>query len=107
MMRAGKLRHPITIEQPTDTQGSTYGQAGLTWTTFKRTRASIEPASGKEQIGADQVQAGVTHVVGMRFIPGVTTKMRIAFGTRVFSIISTLNIQERNRELKLMCMEEV
>ncbi len=106
-MRAGKLRHPITIEQPSDSRGATFGQAKLTWTVFKRTRASIDPLSGKEEIGTDQVQAGVTHAIEMRYLPGVTPRMRILFGSRVFSIVSVLDKMERNRELKLLCMEEL
>jgi SPP1 family predicted phage head-tail adaptor len=49
----------------------------------------------------------VSHRVTLRFIPGVTAKMRVNYGGRLLLIEAALNIEERNRELQLMCLEVV
>lgn len=106
-MRAGKLRHRLTIQEPTDTVGDTYGDATITWSDYATVWGSVTPLRGQEQYQADQVQAGVTHRVTMRYRVGITSKMRISHNGRVLSIMSVIDREDRNIELELMCMEEV
>lgn len=106
-MQAGKLRHRITIESPADTQGATFGEAKLTWSTFASVWAAVEPIGGKELLRADHVAGGLTHRVSLRYIAGVTAKMRINFNGRHLNIAAPpINKDERNIELELLCMEE-
>jgi SPP1 family predicted phage head-tail adaptor len=105
-MGAGALRHRITIERVTETQDS-FGGTVTTWPILATMWASVEPLSGREQLLAQQVQAEVTHRVRVRYVAGVTAKMRITFGDRHFEILSVINPEERNRELELMCKELV
>ncbi len=105
-MRAGLMRHRITIESPTETQGAD-GSMTLTWAPFATVWASVEPLLGREWFDAQREQAEVSHRVRMRFLPGVGHNMRIMWGSRVFEIESVLNAGERNRELVLMCRESV
>jgi SPP1 family predicted phage head-tail adaptor len=106
MMRSGPLRHRITIEAPVETQGSD-GSMTTTWETFLTAWASIEPLIGREYFAQQREQAAVSHKIRMRYRPGITHKMRVAWGTRVFEIESVLNVGERNREIVLMCGEAV
>ena len=103
-MNAGDLRHLITIETPTITQGD-YGEPTVVWSTFKTIRVSIEPLRGREFFDSEKFNSEVTHKIKMRYLGGLTSKMRIKFGTRYFNILSVININERNRELHLMCAE--
>ena len=49
----------------------------------------------------------MSHKIRMRYQAGITHKMRVAWGTRLFEIESVLNVGERNREIVLMCSETV
>ena len=103
-MRAGPLRCRVTIEATVETQGSD-GSVIHSWETFATAWASIEPLIGKEYFAQQREQATVSHKIRMRHIAGITHKMRIAWGTRLFEIESVLNVGERNREIVLMCSE--
>jgi SPP1 family predicted phage head-tail adaptor len=103
-VRIGKLRHLITIEQVAETQ-DTDGSAIETWSTFAAVQASIEPISGREYFAAQSTQADVTHRISLRYLDGVIPKMRVKYGSRLFDILSAINVNERNRELQLMCRE--
>jgi len=103
-MRAGPLRCRVTIEATVETQGSD-GSVIQAWETLATAWASIEPLIGKEYFAQQREQATVSHKIRMRHIAGITHKMRIAWGTRLFEIESVLNVGERNREIVLMCSE--
>jgi SPP1 family predicted phage head-tail adaptor len=103
-VNAGKLRHAVTVQSVTDGTG-TRGAPTKTAATFATTWASIEPLSGAELWRAQQVSAEVTHRVLLRHLSGVTPKMRIKYGSRTLEVVSVLNLEERDRELELLCRE--
>jgi SPP1 family predicted phage head-tail adaptor len=105
-VRAGKLRHRIAIEQVAETQDPD-GSVIETWSTFANAHASIEPISGREYFAAQTTQADVTHRICMRYLAGLIPKMRVKYGLRIFDILSVINVNERNRELQLMCKESI
>ena len=110
-MRAGPLRHKIIIDKPTYTQDS-FGEGAITYTSEIGTWASIAPLRGREYWSAQQVTAGVSHKVTMRYreLPastGIDQKCRVRFGSRIFQIKSIVNPDERDISLELMCEEEV
>jgi len=104
-MRAGKLRHRISIERAIETQDSSYNEAMLQWVLFAEVSASINPLSGRELIRAKQVELEVDTEVIIRYLDGLSPKMRIVYRDRVFEILSVINTEERNRELRLLCSE--
>lgn len=104
-MRAGKLRHLVTVDQRSATP-DTYGEPAQTWTPlYTNQPASIEPLSGRELINAQAVQSDVTHRVRMRYVSGIETKHRIVFGTRVLDIRAIRNVDERGIEWEMLCTE--
>ena len=103
-MRAGALKHRVTIESRTQTQSST-GMATDTWSTFAKVFAEIKTVSGNESINADQVQAEQTHIVKIRFCPNITTSMRVNYESRYFDINVIDNVMEHDRTLLLWCRE--
>jgi SPP1 family predicted phage head-tail adaptor len=105
-VKIGKLRHRITIEQVSETQ-DTDGSVIETWSVFVVAQASIEPISGREYFAAQSTQADVTHRIRLRYLSGVTPKMRVNYNSRIFDILSVINVGERNRELQLMCRESI
>lgn len=104
MINVGNFRNKITI-QSTAQAADAYGALVDTWGTFATWWASVEPLNGREYVEAGKVNAEVTTRIKGRYISGVLPAMRAMFGTRVFSIVSVININERNRELELMCRE--
>lgn len=108
VMRAGRLRHRITIQQPGTTQDS-YGEenAAGTWTTFATRWAAVEPLQGREYFAAQQHLARVTTRFILRKINGVTPKMRILFDGRIYDIDAVMDFDERGIEVQLMAVERV
>ena len=104
-MRAGKLRHRVTIQQTTETRESTMGGVIDTWGTFATRYASVSPLTGREYFTAQQHASEVTHEVRLRYLSGVTTKMRVLHDGRTFDIESIANTDERDRETVLLCKE--
>ena len=105
-MRAGKLRHKVTIQDYTESQDS-YGAVTKTWSDYATIWASIEPVRGREFWDSKQINAEITAKITIRYLSGITPKMRIKYGARIFEIISVINPEERNKELQLMVKESV
>ena len=109
-MRAGALRHLVTIESQANTRSAT-GEVIPTWSTLVERWAEVRPLTGKEPyVAALQLQGEQMHRVRMRYdaaLDAVTTKMRIKFGSRYFDIQYKFNLDERDRELHLVGEEIV
>jgi SPP1 family predicted phage head-tail adaptor len=107
-MRAGTLRHLVTLQTPASASD---GDGGFTdtWTTLATVWASIVPATARdlERVVAGTVQSSATHLVTIRYLAGVTTKTRVVFGSRLFSVTGMQNPEERNISLVLVCQEIV
>lgn len=104
-MRAGKLRHRISIQRVIETQESSYNEPTGQWVLFAEVSASIVPLSGRELIRAKQVELETDTEITIRYLDGLSPKMRIVYRDRVFEILSIINTEERNRELRLLCSE--
>lgn len=104
-MRAGELRRRVTIQQRAATQ-DTFGGQSTSWTDWQtNVPCAIQPLAGRELMAARAVNAETTHMIDMRYMPGLTAAMRILYGTRVFNIVSVVNVEERNREHQIMASE--
>ncbi len=103
-MNAGRLRHRIRIQTPTAARNG-YGEQIITWTTLATVWAAVEPLRGRELYDAEQVQAEISHRVRIRPYPGVTPQMRVLFDSRVLMIETVINVEERGRDMQLMCRE--
>lgn len=105
-MNIGNLRHRVTIEKPvkkTDPYGDPYDD----WSDHATVWAAIEPLTGREYWGAQQVNSEVTGKIRIRYLPGVDPTMRVKFGTRIFEILAIMNPNERNEETILMVKEKL
>lgn len=108
-MRAGRLgRHRVDIEQPVEGTADAAGEIPITWSVYASSvPVEILPQGGREFYQAAQVQAEMTHLLKLRYLPGVTSKMRALFGTRELNILDVQNVDERGREMLLTCKEGV
>jgi len=105
-MQTGKLRHRVTIETATESLDS-YGHPDPTWTSAVVVWASIEPLAGNELLRAQEVNAEISIRIRIRYHASVTPRARLKFGSRYFEILSVANLEERGREMELLCREAV
>ena len=98
------MRHRITIQQQTVTRDS-YGGETVTWSTFAVVYAAVEPIKGQEFFESAKVNAETSHRIRIRHYPGIAPKMQVSWDSRIFRIEAVLNIDERDRELHLICRE--
>lgn len=107
-MRAGKLRHLVTINRYTPTTSAVTGEklAGYTAAT-PQVWAEIVPLSGRELLNAQQIVTDSTHQIRMRYTANVSHRDQILFNGRTFEIDAMNNTDERNIELVMLAHEAV
>ena len=105
-MRAGKLRHRVDILEKSATRNE-FGEEVIQWAVQETFWAAIEPLTGREYLDARQATIETSHRVRLR--PGrqvrIQADQRVRYGERVFLVVSVADIDERGRELVLMCRE--
>ena len=106
-MRIGNLNKQVTIQHPTVTRDSVGGLT-TTWVDEDTVWAKIRPQQmgSREYYTADQMQEKLLLEVTIRHRWGLTTKKRLAYGTRTFEIISVFDPEEKHQRLVLMCRED-
>jgi len=102
-MRAGQLRHRITIQQDTGSEDAA-GQVVESWAAWLSNEpAEVIETGGAERVFGQQVDATATHVVRIRYREGVTEQMRIVWGGRLLGISNARDRDGRRRELWISC----
>jgi len=92
-VNAGELRHKVTIQELQRVLATVW--------------AKIQPLRGNERYQAQQVSSALSHKIILRYLDGVKPQMRVLYGSRVFYIVSVINVEERNEMLELLCEEEI
>ena len=106
-MNPGRLRHLVNIQKQVETQNA-YGEPEVTWSNIaEKVWCQIEPLRGREYFAAKQINADIEARVIMRYRNDVTAKMRLMHGTNEYYIYSIINVDERDREIQLMCTRSI
>ncbi len=107
-MRAGSLREKITIQEQ-DNAPDSYGQAiknnDALWTDVATVWAGVNTLTGKEYLLGPRKEATATHKVFIRWLTGVTPRMRVLWGTRKLNIDYIQEDRQHARMMILMCTE--
>lgn len=107
-MRAGKLRTPIIIEQPTQTTG-TNGEITNAWAQFAMVWAEpkvlTERSHTREEFEAGQVNAYARFNFHVRGIAGITTDMRVTVDGLILDIEAVIPVALLGEEVVLHCRE--
>jgi SPP1 family predicted phage head-tail adaptor len=109
-MRAGPLRQVITIQTLTEA-ADPYGQRIQSWHTLGNFRSEIRNFSLREMVNAKQVKAETTHIIRTRWIGSLFPSgelppgSRILYWGRVFNVLGRDNIENRNREYRILAQE--
>ena len=104
-MRAGRLRHRVTIQRPVNMQSEYGSKTGYAWEDLATVWASVEPLRGREFLDAEAEGAEVTTRIVIRYRENVGPACRVVWGTRAYDVVSTLSVEERDRQIELMCRE--
>lgn len=105
-MRAGRLNRRIIIQEPTETQDD-FGEAIQSWATYRTIWAEVRQKPGRESFDADQIVAETDTVFKIRYLTGLTRKMRISYNSDIYDIhsISEIGFKE-GHEIKAMAHVE-
>lgn len=100
----GKYRHRVTIEQQVESRDA-MGGVVVSWVPFAlNVPAEVLTGPGRELIAADQQQADIAARINLRYMPGVTAKMRIVWDGRLFNIEGEPDLDPTGRrELRCKC----
>ena len=114
-MRAGTLKHYISIQEKTSTSDGMGGYTDV-WNPIYSCRAAIWSLSANERLDTMKLEVAVDHRIRIRHpreIVEITEKHRIKWhdpmtGTdKYFYIISVINPDKSNKMLELIAREEV
>jgi len=107
-MRAGRLRHRVTIEEASESRDG-LGASILSWSTLATVWGEVRMAPAGERVvsGADVEVAQVTHRVKIRYRDDVGPLNRLLHDSKILDIESAVDPDGRGRELVLLCREEV
>ena len=110
--KIGDLRHLIEIQNATQTSDSAGGYTNA-YNLVAKVFASITPKRGNEAYSegqhGSQIENPITHEIFIRYRDDVTidNASKIVFGEREFNIRSILDLEEKNRFLKIEAQEHV
>jgi len=109
MIEPGKLRYPLDFQTKPSAASATYdshGQETEVWTTQATYRGEIRPLTGRTLELARQLRSDVTHQITTRYFAAIDPKVsRWKYGSRVFEIVSAVDVDERRRESRCICTE--
>jgi len=106
----GALRHRLTIQAERPITDGGGGQGNDPWADpaiVAVVWGRIEPLGGGERLRAMQIEDRLSHRITIRHRAGVTARMRVVFGQRIFNIRALVDVEERGRFLHLLCQEGV
>lgn len=115
MFKAGRLRHRVTIQDPSEAQDSSTGAVEFVgWIdTFADVPAEVDFLSGREYLAAAQIQSEDVAEITIRWRPGLHAKQRIVWApsgvaARYFNITAPIPEGRGAREfVTLRCSEGV
>jgi SPP1 family predicted phage head-tail adaptor len=110
-MRISKLQQRITVQRRSATLDA-YGQEINSWINIGTVWAEVKPLSGREKLRNSSmvVESQLTHQVTVRYSelfvpPTIADAWRILFGTRIFNITASMNVDEGDKTIIFDCTE--
>jgi SPP1 family predicted phage head-tail adaptor len=100
------LNKRIIVEEAIETSDGAGGFA-VNWTPKITLWAMIMPISAIENFEANKIEGTVSHIIIIRYIAGINTKMRIIYDGRIFNINGVINVMENRRALEIRAEEKL
>lgn len=105
-MQAGKLRHRVTIQNFTESPDAT-GQVINTFANLVTVWARVSPKSGVEKTNEGTSNIQLTYEVEIRYTGDIDPTYRLVYGSKILNIKSSVNLEDRDRTILLICTEEI
>lgn len=106
-MRGGDLRHRVTLQSPVLLRNSS-GQIKATgWADVATYWAEVTPLFGSEKDDGTQTVAVRNYQVKLRAGPSVGPERRFLFEGRALYVTTSVETNERGRQLVVFCREKV
>lgn len=105
-MKAGDLKHPITIERPTKITDNR-GNRVPTWATVCVCRASVADVSGRDFYAAQAYQAQDVVTFGIRWRDDIDTSCRVLFNGAAYKIMQINHLGYRRDYLHIKARQTV
>lgn len=86
-MRAGLLRHRVSLQHQVSQQNPVTGEIAQAWVEFAPAWAAIEPLSARDFMAAQASQSEASGRITIRYRPGVLPTMRILHRANIYTII--------------------
>lgn len=102
-MEAGQLRHRVQWLSVTET--ATNGKITNTETSQGTFWAAVKTLSSTESNTSNKVQATKQHEVTMRYVGNIKQKDILVFNARRLQVTGVDNVDNRNIELIMTCVE--
>lgn len=106
MINNGRLKNRIDILEPIKTTNK-LGQDAVVYRNKKTVWCEIRPLRGKEYLEAVALNAKTTYKITMRYTEDITEKNYLRYKNKIFNIDSIIDVENRHRELEIMCNEYV
>ena len=97
-MRAGRLRHQVSMQRMTETVDPDTGARSKDWVEVAKVWAEIAPLSARDFVQASALQSKVTARITIRYRPDITADMRILHGDKIYSIAGVLPDNKSGQE---------
>ena len=106
-IKAGDLRYQITLQENRPIQNPAGPGMIDNWVDVVTVWAQVQLNSGREFFQAKKINDQVSGVFKIRYIPGLTSAMRVRYGTRFFDAVAVIDVEERHRELQISVKEVI
>lgn len=103
-MRAGKLRHRVTIKRPNPDRDTTTGEVDQQFVAVEDRWAEVDQMDGDERIAAEQAQSTIPYRVRLRYFIGLGVKHRLEWEGKLLGIVSVAE-DARKQEQICVCRE--
>lgn len=103
-LAAGELKHSITIQSRGEDMTDSYGGTVQTWDNVAIVRAKVTPLRARELIEAGSVQSKVTDKFVIRYLPGVTSDMRVQYDSRNYDIDAVIDVKGQGRVMEILAI---
>lgn len=109
-MNPGLFRHRVTIQQRSTAQDESGQQSGAWRTLMADLPAEIDTLSVREVVAAQANNIEATHRISVRWLrelddPVAVGALRVLFRGRVMDIKSAVNVDERDREIRMLASQ--
>jgi len=87
-VNVGKLNTRINVQEPSTETANAYGERLDTWTLYATVWAAVTPLTLRQVVATKQVSVDAQYQVEMRYLAGITAKMRVYYAARYYDIVN-------------------